>query len=156
MRNCAWLLLLCAPWVYAQILDDSASPKQQFNITLEWQNNGNLFSLSERELNQLIARVPNAQVRLDTRDFVGQAARIFLRLPEQIKGLGNSAGLKLEWRTRGNFQAGHTTPGNRALIFEGQVSDPLLIEFFTFTMNLDARSVTGALRFEPIYEIELM
>ena len=156
MRYYAWFLLLCAPWAWAQILDDSASPKQQYNIELEWQNNGNLFALSERELNQLIARVPNAEVRLNTRDFVGQSARIFLRLPQQIKGLGNSAGLKLEWRTRGNFLAGHTTPGNRALIFEGRVSDPLLIEFFTFTMNLDSRSLTGALRFEPIYEIELM
>ena len=88
MRYCAWFLLLCAPWACAQILDDSASPRQQFNIKLEWQNNGNMFTLSECELNALIARVPNAEVRLDTRDFVGQSARIFLRLPEQIKGLG--------------------------------------------------------------------
>lgn len=153
------ILLSCAALdVVAEVLDDSQSPRQQLNLVFEWaENRSDLYSLSADQFNRLKARIDNAEVRLNTRNFQGQPVRIFIRLPEQIKGLGNSAGFRLEWQTRGNLLPGYTTPGNRALIFEGLIDTALLVEFFSFTMHLDARQMSGdALLFEPIYEIEAM
>jgi len=41
------------------------------------------------------------------------------------------------------------------LIYQGLIESPLMIEFFTFTITVDANRLTGKLRYAPIYEIEL-
>ena len=155
-RVLAVCLLLMAPAALsaAEPLDDSKSPRQRFNLRLDWAVAGDVFRASEDEFNRLIGRADNVEVRLDTSRHVGRRARIFLVLPAQLNGLASSDGLKLSWQTRGEFLPGHVAPGNTALIFEGLIGDPLLREFFSFTMEIDARQLTGQVRIEPAYEIE--
>ena len=148
---------LCAAFaggVGAEILDDSQSPRQQYEIEFRWEESGDVFQLDANALNTMTGVLRDVEVRLDTRAFQGQPAQIFLRIPEQINGLGDSAGFRINWTTRGVLASGSTTPGNRALIFDGVIESPLIIDFFNFNMDLDARHLTGVLRLEPIYDIE--
>lgn len=158
MKSVAMMLVglstVCSPTVRAEILDDSQSPRQQYEIDFRWEQTGDIFRLDSNTLNTMLGELRDIEVRLDTRAFQGQRAQIFLRLPEQIKGLSDSAGFRLEWVTRGLLASGSTTPGNQALIFDGVIDTSLLMDFFNFTMRVDSRHLTGVLRLEPIYEIQ--
>jgi len=138
----------------AEVLDDSQSPKKQFNVRFEWEKKENLSSLSKDDYFLLKAHIPDVEVRLNTLKYIGKKARIYLALPSQIDGFSGSRGFSLTWKTTGIFASGATSPGNRALIFEGLIDAAILTEFFTFTLKLDANRLTGKLRYAPIYEIE--
>ena len=144
-----------SPAFSAEVLDDSLSPQQTVNVQLQWTHQGDLSDLSRKEFLNITAKAPDIEVRLNTSNYIGQYARIFLALPVQINGLIGSDGLRLSWKTRGFFSAGTTTPGNRSLIFEGRIDTPILNDFFSFTINLDASRLNGNLRYAPIYEIEV-
>ena len=139
----------------AEVLDDSQSPRKQFNFKFEWANKGDLSALNKDEFFLLKAHIPDVEVRLNTSNYIGKKARIYLALPSRIDGFNGSQGFSLTWKTTGIFSSGMTSPGNRALIFQGLIESPLLIEFITFTLKLDANRLTGKLRYAPIYEIEL-
>lgn len=140
----------------AEVLDDSQSPRKQFDFRFEWANKGDLSALSKDEFFLLYAHIPDVEVRLNTSNYIGKKARIYLALPSQIDGFNGSQGFSLTWKTTGIFASGQTSPGNRALIFEGLIGASLLTEIFTFTLKLDANRLTGKLRYAPIYEIELL
>ena len=82
--------------------------------------------------------------------------RIFLGLPVQVRGLNNPQRLTVSWTTNGLFQDGEVNPGNRRLIFEGKITEPVMRDIFNFTFEVDARFMTQLLRLEPIYEIEVI
>ena len=138
----------------ADILDDSQSPRQAYDVQLNWAHRGDSARLSKSDLQRLVAVVPNVEVRLNTSGYVGQPVSVYLALPIQINGLSSSDGFRLSWETRGTLYPGTTTPGNRFLIFKGNLNTSPLIEFFTFTLEVDANRLTGELRYAPIFEIE--
>jgi len=139
----------------AEILDDSQSPRKQFNFQFEWANKGDLSNLNKNEFYLLKAHLPNVEVRLNTSSYMGKRARIYLALPQQIDGFNGSKGFSLRWKTTGLFAPGTVILGTRALIYQGLIESPLMIEFFTFTLTVDANCLMGKLRYAPIYEIEL-
>jgi hypothetical protein len=154
------LALLCLPGLQGQVLaerlDDSLSPRRQVNLDLVWRHQGNTDALSEAEFNSLTAQAKNLDTRLDTSAYIGSEARIFLELPILVRGLGNPSSLVLSWTTGGLFNAGRVTPGNRQLIYEGQITQPVMRDTMTFTFELDARYLLQPLRLEPVYEIEII
>ena len=83
-----------------------------------------------------------------------QSAQIYMVVPSQIPGLDGGGGLQVSWTTRGRFLNGTARPGDRVLIFEGVVGEPVLTDFLNLTITIDARRMLGALRFDPLFEIE--
>jgi hypothetical protein len=83
-----------------------------------------------------------------------QQAQIFMTMPVQIPGLDVGGGLEFSWVTRGRFLNGTARPGDRVLIFEGLVSEPVLTDFLNLVITIDARRMLGAVRFDPLFEIE--
>jgi hypothetical protein len=154
------LILLCLAGLQGQALaerlDDSLSPRRQVNLELQWKYQGNLDSLSNVEFNAVTAQARNLDTRLDTSAYVGSEARIFLELPILVRGLGNPSSLLLSWTTGGLFNTGRVTPGNRTLIYEGGITQPVMRDVITFTFELDARYLHQPLRLEPVYEIEII
>lgn len=140
----------------AERLDDSLSPQEQINIQFVWKHQTPNETLDAREFNAVVAQALNVDTRLDTSDYVGANARIFLELPIQVRGLDNPYRLTVSWTTGGLFQDGEVTPGNRRLIFEGTIPSAVMRDTFNFTFEVDARFLTYNLRLEPIYEIELV
>jgi hypothetical protein len=153
-----WLLLAavlaCLP-VHAEPLDDSLSPRQQFDIDLVWKQQHNTEDLDTRELNALIARAQHVEVRLNTAAYVGQRGRIFITLPLNIRGTVDASALRMSWTTNGLFANGSLTAGNRVKLFEGEITAPVMTDVFDITFEIDARQVYNKLRFEPVYDIEV-
>jgi len=140
----------------AERLDDSLSPRQQLDLDLVWKHRGNTEALGEAEYNALIAEARNVDTRLDTSRYIGSHARIYLELPVLVRGLANTSSLALTWTTGGLFNAGRVTPGNRQLIFDGSITEPVMRDIFNFTFELDARHLLQTLRLEPVYEVEII
>jgi hypothetical protein len=154
------LLTLAAPSAGAQRtrLDDSLSPVETYPVELRW-GAGEIT----RALNALVAdtpdamptatgRVPNVEVRLDTRQFVGRTARIYLTLPFPQSGAAGTLDLELSWEASGRFSSGAVRPGQSTLVFEGMIEEPVTSGVFDFVFAL--RNSADPFVLEPIYEIE--
>lgn len=153
----ALLLLLClciSTSASAERLDDSLSTQQQFDLDLDWKQQRNGDNHDEREFNALTARARHVDIRLNTARFVGQHGRIFISLPVNIRGTGDTTALRMSWVTNGLFSSGSVTAGNRAKLFEGEITDAVMSDVFDITFDIDARQVYNHLRFQPVFEIE--
>ena len=147
------LALLCQP-AAAERIDDSLSTQQQFDLDLNWKHSGNTDTLDERQLNALTAEARHVEIRLNTAAYVGQQGSIYLGLPIDIRGSGDSTALRMSWETNGLFSSGSVSAGNRAKIFEGEITDAVMTDVFRLTFDIDARQVYNTLRFQPVFEIE--
>jgi hypothetical protein len=99
-------------------------------------------------------RIANVEVRLDTHQFVGRAARIYLTLPVPSSGLGGTSDLELRWESSGQFLAGAVRPGQSTLVFEGVVDAPVTSAVFNFVLALGKGAAADPFDLEPVYEIE--
>ena len=148
------LVLATAMPVGAARLDDSLSPRQNVDVLIDWQYKNNLENLDEAQFNALHSVVRNFEVRLNTAQYTGKQARIYISLPVVIRGLDDPAGMRLSWTTRGIFSDGTVTPGTRSLLFDGIITGAVLIDILDFTIEIDGRSFNNPITFEPEYEIE--
>ena len=155
--------LYCSLWLFlvlsssleaAEQLSDLASPQQRVFANVTWAEPNRIVGISEEDLHAIVGRVNGLEIRLDTTAFVGQSARIFLRLPLQVRGLRNASGLRMEWSAQDAFLDGSVVPGTRTLLFEGVIPGPIVRDIMNITLRIDSRMVTRELNIEPIYEIE--
>ena len=151
----ASLLAAAMGLAHAERLDDSASPKRRLDVEPRWLHNEGYIGSADR-LNAMVASVPRVEVRLDTAKHVGKRGRIYLVVPQFIPGLNSPNGLRLEWRAHGAFQSGSALPGEKALLYDGPVTQPMMSDVLDFNVHLDARYVTSALRFDPVFDIEVL
>jgi hypothetical protein len=110
--------------------------------------------MSQEEFFLLKSTVPGVEVRLNTAAYEGKRARIYLRLPRVIDGFISTESFLLSWKTDRIFYPGSVRPGNRTLLYDGVVESPVLVEIFTFSLEVDARFLNGKIQYAPIYEIE--
>lgn len=135
-------------------LDDSASPRQRVETSPRWAHES-AGELDEDAINALVAEVRGMEFRLNTAPYVGREASVYLALPQSVRGLRASSAMRLEWTTRGRFASGSVLPGDRALIYQGTIREPLLVEHFDFRIHIDGRHFDRGLEFEPVFEIDL-
>ena len=135
-------------------LDDSASPRARVDVSPRWLHTREGLT-DPAQLNAMIADVRNLEVRLNTAAFVGKRGRIYLALPAFTIGLQSASGMRVEWQTRGTLMAGSALPGTRSVVYDGPIAKAFLADFIDFSLFLDARYLQGAVRFEPVFEIEL-
>ena len=155
-------LLLNQPAFAQRItLDDSLSPRQNYRLELKWnpQQIGRavaaMINGRSSSLPPLTGRLPNVDTRLDTRAFVGQHARIYLKLPVTNAGTHSPNNLELSWKTRGKFLSGSVRPGQSTLVFEGPIEDAVTREVFDFVVRIENGDVPEHFILEPEYEIEI-
>lgn len=146
-------LLLPRP-LLAERLDDSLSPRQQYDIDLDWKHVLHADDLGESDFNALVAHARRVEVRLNTAPYTGRQARIYIRLPLNVRGTADSTALRMSWTTNGDFASGSLTAGNRSKLFEGEITRDVMGDIFDFTFEIDARQVYNTLRLQPVYEIE--
>ena len=137
-----------------EILDDSLSPRKQYADQFEWANPGDGANLSREAFFLLRSKASGVEVWLDTTRYEGRRSRIYLRLPQQIIGYNSTEGFLLSWVTDRIFAPGSVRPGNRALLFDGVIETALMVEVFTFTLEVDAAFFDGTIKYAPIFEIE--
>jgi len=143
-------------------LDEFLLPNQNYAIDLQWNAaeikralNAMLADGSSR-MPPLVGRVNGVEVRLDTRAYVGQRARIFLALPILISGMDSPSDLELRWESSGRFLSGAARPGQSTLIFEGVLDEPVTSLVMDFLLALENGGTADAFSLEPVYEIELL
>ncbi len=136
------------------VLDDSKSPQKQFSTQFKWVHPAHLGPMEEDKYLLLEGTQRNVEVWLDTTEFKGQNARIYLGLPRQIVGFSSIEHFTLRWKTNRIFIPGEVRPGNRTLIYDGSINRDLMIDLFTFTLRINASYLTGEIRYAPIFEIE--
>jgi hypothetical protein len=135
-------------------LNDNLSPERTVRAAARWASYSTWIIGGYDELAGLIAEIPGFEVRLDTRDYVGKQARIYLALPIAIDGLKSNNNLRMQWQTERIFKSNSVVQGRKTLIYTGYIKEPVTTEIFDFTLYFDARDVIGTIRFEPIFEIE--
>lgn len=152
----AGLLLAAAPAAAQRIrLDDSPSPVDSLHVDLGWEADALLLSSSgslSGAAPPATGRLPGVEVRLDTRDFVGQPGRIFVSL----RDVAESVDLTLAWEAGGRFIAGSIRPGQSALVFEGPIEQAITIAVFSFVVELGDGSVPPPNSMELVYEFEAL
>lgn len=137
-----------------EVLDDSKSPKKQYNTQFKWVHPSHMGSLDQEAYLLLESTQRNVEVWLDTKEYRNRNARIYLGLPRQIDGFKSSEHFTLRWKANRVFYPGEVRPGNRTLIYDGPVDTDLMIDIFTFTLRVNASYLTGKIRYAPIFEIE--
>jgi hypothetical protein len=136
---CLAAALACTTALASTRLDDSLSPRQRVQSTAQWLYDGT-GSWNQDQVNALVARVSSMEFRLRTAPYVGKNAEIYLSVPQHVTGLTVPTSMRVEWTTRGTFGPGSVVPGNRALVWRGKITEPVMSDYFDFTIYFDARN----------------
>ena len=159
MRLCAALLccLSCAApsAIGGERLSDALSPVSRAQVNGAWEGAG--FDPANSRDGTVIARTGRMEVRLSIpRHYTDppQRVRIFLVVPVTIVGLQSAESFEVSWASGGVFLSGRARAGQRALLFEGLVQQPVLSDTVDFSFRADAGSMVGAIEYETIFEIE--
>ncbi|HXZ49026.1 MAG TPA: hypothetical protein VEG27_08395 [Usitatibacter sp.] len=148
-------LAMCSAAAASTRLDDSLSPRQRVETTTRWLYDG-VGDWTEDQMNALVAEVHAMEFRLRTAPYVGKTAEIYLSIPQNVSGLRVPTAMRVEWTTRGLFAPGSVTPGNRALVYRGKITEPVMSDYFDFRIFLDARTSERGIEFDPVFEIDLV
>lgn len=152
-------LSLCATQVHAAVerLDDSASPRATVQAQLDLNPLAGQTGAAPQSPVANI-RFGRIEYRLSTASYIGRAARIYYVIPALIPGLTSPAAMQVQWRAQGVFASGQGRPGDRVLVWSGQVREPWMGDAFDLDVQLDLRQLRLArganLGFESYFEIE--
>ena len=125
-------------------VDDSRSTVLDASVPMQWR------SISPARGDHQVQGVTRVQLKLDTRQWVGQFGRIFMTLPAQPSAL-----VQASWRTQGPLLSGQLSSGQRGLIWSGVITTGLLEDVLTVTMQTDGRLLSSAqlLRFSFVIDL---
>ncbi len=120
------------------LLDDSQSQVLQPQLSLQWR------SISPAKGDHQVIGSTRVQIRLNTQAYLGQTGRIFMALPAQPGAM-----VSVQWQTQGKFINGQLLSGSRALVWQGKVSEAMLEDVLSISLQTDGRSLhaSQALRF---------
>lgn len=125
-------------------VDDSRSTVLEPNLPMQWR------SLSPSRGDHQVQGITRVQIKLDTRNWVGQSGRIYMALPAQP-----GAQVQANWRTQGPLLSGQLNSGQRGLIWSGLISTASLEDVLTVTVQTDGRSLSSAQLLRFYFEIDL-
>ena len=125
-------------------VDDSRSTVQDGSLPMQWR------SISPARGDHQVQGVTRVQLKLDTRQWVGQFGRIYMSLPAQP-----SSQLQASWRTQGPLLSGQLSSGQRGLIWSGVIASAMLEDVLTVTIQTDGRLLSSAQLLRFSFEIDL-
>jgi len=157
------LLLACAGASAQRVrLSDALSPQQNYSLDLTRQSQELMLMVtamlngSESSLPPLQGIIPGVEIRLNTSKYVGQRVRIYLVLPATIAADPSAGSLQLSWEVSGDFLSGSAHAGQEALLFEGELVNPVTSGTFNFLLIVDSDSIDDSFIIEPYYELEIL
>lgn len=125
-------------------VDDSRSTVLDASLPMQWR------SISPARGDHQVQGVTRVQLKLDTRQWVGQFGRIYMSLPAQP-----SSQLQASWRTQGPLLSGQLNSGQWGLIWSGVIASGLLEDVLTVTIQTDGRHLSSAQLLRFSFEIDL-
>jgi len=92
----------------------------------------------------------NVALRLHLSSWVNRPARIYMAMAPT-----EGEQMLASWRTQGRLLPGTVRSGGRALVFEGVVRDPFLVENIVLDLTADGRAVERPQSLQFSFEIEV-
>lgn len=139
-----WLIHVSGSLAATFLVDDSRSTVLDTSLPMQWR------SLSPARGDHQVQGVTRVQVRLDTRNWVGQVGRIYMALPAQPSGV-----VQASWRTQGPLLSGQLNSGQRGLIWSGAIPSASLDDVLTVTVLTDGRLLSSAQLLRFYFEIDV-
>lgn len=126
-------------------VDDTASIPQESTARLKWRE-----LVPGRRPDSTLEGLIAVAVRLNLAPWLNRNGRLFLVLPEQPIGT-----VRAKWTTQGRLLAGQLVSGQRALVYAGPITTPLLEETFGISLEADGDRLNGAHRLNFHFEIDV-
>jgi hypothetical protein len=127
------------------LVDDGTSAPLESTALLRWRH-----AAPTRSNDNSLEGATAVIVRLNLAPWINRAGRVFLALPQQ-----GTAPVKVSWTTRGRLLPGALTPGNRALVFAGPITTPILEETLTLQIEADGSRLAGTQQLKFHFEIDV-
>lgn len=126
-------------------VDDSATIPFESSAALKWRH-----LAPSRSGDNTVEGSIKVQVRLDLATWHKRNGRLFLVLPEQ--SLGQVA---VRWTTQGRLMPGRLLSGQRALVYAGPITAPMLDETLVLFIEADGTRLNSAHRLNFHFEIDV-
>lgn len=125
-------------------VDDSGTVVVDPVLEMQWQPPGRTGTTS------LVSASTRVSVQLNLAPWVGRSGRIYMTLPR-------SAGptVRATWSTGGTLLSGTLISGDRALVYAGPVSSPLLRDLFDIELEADGARLAQPEALAFGFEIEI-
>lgn len=125
-------------------VDDSGTVVVDPVLEMQWQPPGRTGTTS------LVSASTRVSVQLNLASWVGRSGRIYMTLPR-------SAGptVRATWSTGGTLLSGTLVSGDRALVYAGPVSSPLLRDLIDIEMEADGARLAQPEALAFGFEIEI-
>ena len=126
-------------------VDDTASVPQESTARLKWRE-----LIPGRRPDNTLEGTAAVSVRLNLAPWFSRSGRLFLVLPEQPIGV-----VRVSWTTQGRLLAGQLVSGQRALIYSGPITTPVLEETFGLSIQAESEGLAAAHRLKFHFEIDV-
>jgi hypothetical protein len=137
---------LLAPAVAATYrVDDSATIPFESAAALRWRQ-----VAPSRGGDNTVEGSTTVQVRLNLAPWLKRSGRLFLVLPEQPPGK-----VAVRWTTQGRLLPGQLISGQRALVYAGPITAPMLDETLVLRIETDGTRLNSSYRLNFHFEIDV-
>ncbi len=126
-------------------VDDSATIPQESSAILRWRQ-----LAPSRSGDNTVEGGTTVQVRLNLAPWQRRNGRLYLVLPEQPPGR-----VAVRWTTQGRLLPGQLVTGQRALVFAGPITSPLIDETLVLRIETDGTRLSSSHRLNFHFEIDV-
>lgn len=139
------LSIICSAPVRAKTstIDDSGTQALEPAVSMRWKT----ATPGRARADNFMVGTTTIRARLNVLPWLHRSGRIYLNLPAQQPGPFTA-----NWTTQGRFLPGQVQSGNRALLYSGPITAPVMEEVMSFQFNMNAallgRPFPISLRFE--------
>jgi len=126
-------------------VDDSGTIPFESSATLRWRQ-----VAPSRGGDNAVEGSTTVQVRLNLAPWLKRTGRLFLVLPEQPSGQ-----VAVRWTTQGRLLAGQLVSGQRALVYAGPITTPLVDETLVLRIETDGTRLGSTQRLNFHFEIDV-
>lgn len=126
-------------------VDDSSSVPAESTARLKWRE-----LMPGKRPDSTLEGAVGVAVRLNLAPWLQRNGRLFLVLPEQPIGV-----VRAKWTTQGRLLAGELVSGQRALVYAGPITTPLLEETLALSIEADGDRLSSNHRLRFHFEIDI-
>ena len=132
------------PPVHAEPIDDSGTIVRSPVLLMRWP----AVTANRANGTQMSGSTP-VQVRLNVAPWLRRSGRIYLVLPTQPPTVIHAV-----WTSQGRLLPGQVVSGQKALVYAGQITSPVLEDVLQLTLTVDGRQLQQGYRLDFRFEME--
>lgn len=124
-------------------VDDSGSVVLDPALDMQWQQN------SHGKSNAIVSATTRVNVQLNVSAWTGRNARIYMTLPPTSGPM-----VRAQWTTNGPLLPGSLLSGNRAIVYSGPITSPVIKDIIELMLQADGNRLNQSEQLSFGFEIE--